>query len=84
MIAKNSQVLTEASKALYQLNADEIMWQRCRAREDFILHENAMKRQNQELIAKVDALTSEKETWDAEREQLLAKLAEYEAKDNRG
>ena len=84
MIAKNSQVLTEASKALYQLNADEIMRQRCRAREDFILHENAMKRQNQELIAKVDALTSEKEAWDAERKQLLAKLAEYEAKDNRG
>ena len=81
MIANNSQVLTEASKALYQLNADEIVRQRCRAREDFILHENAMKRQNQELLAKVDALTSEKEAWDAEREQLLAKLAEYETKE---
>lgn len=77
------------------------MRQRCRAREDFILHENAMKRQNQTLAtenatlnAKVNTLTSEKETinnefasakkaWDIEREQLLAKLAEYEAKDNK-
>ena len=67
------------------------MRQRCRAREDFILHENAMKRQNQALIAKVGTLTAEKEdinnefasakeAWDAEREQLLAELAEYEAK----
>lgn len=31
MIAKNSQVLTEASKALYQLNADEIMRQSWRS-----------------------------------------------------
>ena len=38
MIANNSQVLTEASKSLYQLNADEIMRQRCRARENFILY----------------------------------------------
>lgn len=50
-----------------------------------------MKRQNQALIAKVGTLTAEKEdinnefasakeAWDAEREQLLAELAEYEAK----
>lgn len=116
MIANNSQILTEASKALYQLNADEIMRQRCRAREDFILHENAMKRQNQALnaenaalnakvntlisekesvtaekealatenrtlITQIDALTSAKVAWDAEREQLLAELVEYRAKD---
>lgn len=97
MIANNSQVLTEAPKALYQLNADEIMWQCCRAREDFILHESAMKRQNQELNAQVDTLTAEKETiaienrklktekeaWNTEREQLLAKLAEYEARSSK-
>ena len=84
MIAKNSQVLTEASKALYQLNADEIMRQRCRAREDFIPHKNAMKRQNQELIAenaalntKINTLTTEKDTWEAEREQILAELTAY-------
>lgn len=108
MIAKNSQVLTEASKALYQLNADEIMRQRCRAREDFILYENAITQQNQTLAAEKKTLTakneiltaenetltaekeainkefaSAKEAWDAEREQLLAKLAEYETKDNK-
>ena len=101
MIANNSQVLTEASKALYQLNADEIMRQRCRAREDYILHENAMKRQNQALTAenktltaKNEVLTAEKEAinnefasakkaWEAERELLLVKLAEYKAKDNK-
>lgn len=89
MIAKNSQVLTEASKALYQLNADEIMRQRCRAREDFILHENAMKRQNQTLSAenatlnaKVDKLTAEKKALEAELKQLLAELAKYNAKNN--
>lgn len=88
MIANNSQILTEASKTLYQLNADEIMRQRCRARQDAILYEEAMKRLNQaqaveieELNSKVGTLTAEKEAWDAEREQLLAKLAEYESKD---
>lgn len=58
------------------------MRQRRRAREDFILHENAMKRQNQTHNAMSDKLTSEKMAWDAERKRLLAELAKYNAKSN--
>ena len=72
MIAKNNQVFTEVSEALYELNADEIMRQRCRAREDFILHQNALNRKLQEL-------TAEKQELASEIERLKAKLAKYEA-----
>lgn len=73
MIANNSQVLTEASKTLYRLNADEIMQQRCRARQDFILYENAMKRQNQTLSAEKEELSRKVDTLTAENEELNRK-----------
>ena len=67
MIAENNPVFTEASESLYVLNSDEIARARSRAREEYILHENALNRK----IAKLSE----------ENEHLRAKLAQYETSD---
>lgn len=67
MIAENNPVFTEASKSLYVLNADEMARARSRAREEYILHENALNRKISELTEEV--------------ERLRAKLAQYETTD---
>ena len=67
MIAKNNPVLKEASESLYVLNADEMARARSRAREEYILHENALNRKIAELSE--------------ENELLRAKLAKYEPSD---
>ena len=67
MIANGSQVLTEASKALYQLNAQV---------DTLMAEKKAIAIENRKLKI-------ENEAWDSEHEQLLAKLAEYEAKNSK-
>lgn len=67
MIAENNPVFTEASESLYVLNADEMARARSRAREEYILHENALNRKISELTEEV--------------ERLRAKLAQYETTD---
>ena len=67
MIAKNNPVLKEASESLYVLNADEMARARSRAREEYILHENALNRKISELSE--------------ENERLRAELAKYKASD---
>ena len=67
MIAENNPVFTEASESLYVLNADEMARARSRAREEYILHENALNRKISELSE--------------ENERLRAKLAQYETSD---
>lgn len=70
MIAKNNRILTEASESLYILNADEMERARCRAREEYILHENALNR-------KIAKLSGENKALSSENERLRAELAKY-------
>ena len=44
MIAKNNEILTSASKSLYEYNSDWLVRERCRAREDFECHERSMQK----------------------------------------
>jgi hypothetical protein len=71
MTAKNDEYLMEATKTLYNLNADDMVRQRCQARMDAELQE-------QYLLKKIDTLTAENAAKDAEIEALKRKLAELQ------
>ena len=45
MIASNDKTLSSAAKSLYYRNADDLVRERCQAREDAIRHEERMQRQ---------------------------------------
>lgn len=59
MIAKKNEELHEASEALYNMNANDIIRQQCRARADFYRLQNTINRRMEELISEKDKLTSE-------------------------
>ena len=78
MTAKNDEYLMEVTKTLYNLNADDMVRQRCQARMDAELQE-------QYLLKKIDTLTADNDKWtadnaakDAEIEALKRKLAELQ------
>ena len=76
MTAKNDEYLMEATKTLYNLNADDMVRQRCQARMDAELQE-------QYLLKKIDALTTDNDKLTADNDKLTAdnaaKGAEIEA-----
>ena len=93
MIAENDPSLQSASATLYKLNADEIIRQQCRAREDYYQLENThirtIKMLEEELaeknasLAQKDASLAEKDASLAEQTALIhsleEKLKKYEA-----
>lgn len=85
MTAKNDEYLMEATKTLYNLNADDIVRQRCQARMDAELQEqyllkkiDALTTDNDKLTADNDKLTADNAAKDAEIEALKRKLAELQ------
>ena len=65
MTAKNDEYLMEATKTLYNLNADDMVRQRCQARMDAELQE-------QYLLKKIDALTTDNDKLTAHNDKLTA------------
>ena len=65
MTAKNDEYLMEATKTLYNLNADDMVRQRCKARMDAELQE-------QYLLKKIDALTTDNDKLTAHNDKLAA------------
>ena len=70
MISKNNNYLSEASQALYELNADEITRQKCRAREEYYRTQNTYKK----LISDLQEQLKEKDNTIAELMQRIAEL----------
>lgn len=62
---KNDEYLMEATKTLYNLNADDMVRQRCQARMDAELQE-------QYLLKKIDALTTDNDKLTAHNDKLAA------------
>ncbi|MBR1392117.1 MAG: PD-(D/E)XK nuclease family transposase [Lachnospiraceae bacterium] len=86
MIAENDPSLQSASATLYKLNADEIVRQQCRAREDYYQLENTHIRSIkllEEELAEKNASLAEKDASLAEKDASLAEkdasLAEKDA-----
>ena len=65
MLAVNNEYMEEAVEALYVANADEIVRQQCRAREDAEGRERTLERDNKKL---------KEELADYKRKQKLAEL----------
>ena len=70
MISKNNNYLSEASQALYELNADEITRQKCRAREEYYRTQNTYKK----LISDLQVQLEEKDNTIAKLMQRIAEL----------
>ena len=86
MITKNDKAMTEASKTLYEMNADQTIRDMCYFREHAIIEENyrndLIKRQQAELAEK-DSELAEKDSKIAEKDSELAeKDSELTAKDH--
>lgn len=58
MIAKNNEYLSEASQTLYEMNADEIIQEKCYARLRYTQQQNSMNRKMNELTAENERLTA--------------------------
>ncbi len=78
MTAKNDEYLMEATKTLYNLNADDMVRQRCQARMDAELQEQYLLKRVDTLTADNDKLTADNAAKDAEIEALKRKLAELQ------
>ena len=85
MTAKNDEYLMEATKTLYNLNADDMVRQRCQARMDAELQEQYLLKKiatltadNDKLTADNDKLTADNSAKDAEIKVLKKKLSELQ------
>ena len=79
MITKNDKAMTEASKTLYEMNADQTIRDMCYFREHAITEENYRN----DLIKRQQAELAEKDSKLAEKERIIANLmAQLQAKDN--
>lgn len=72
VMAENNNILSEATQTLYQLNADEILREQCRAREEYEIHERFTRNK----IAEQEAKIAEQEK---ELEELKKRIKELEA-----
>lgn len=72
VMAENNTILSEATQTLYQLNADELLREQCRAREEYEIHERFTRNK----IAEQEAKIAEQEK---ELEELRKRIKELEA-----
>lgn len=79
MSAMGNEYLQEAVESLYVANADEIVRQQCRAREDAERLERTLKRDNQLLKEKNAELTQQLDEQAQQLSEKDARIAELEA-----
>lgn len=78
MLVKNNEYLEEAAESIYQANADDILMQKCRAREEAERYERIAKRTIELLQEENAALQDEKVALQDEIQMLLKRIAELE------
>ena len=77
MVAKNNPTLMQASNDLYEINADELMRQKARARADAEFWErnkNARLKKQEEIIEKQRQSLAEQKMMMEEKDALIRKL----------
>ena len=85
-VSRKNEYLQEAAQSVYMANAEEIIRQKCLAREEAERHERTLKRDMNKLLADYAAVkeenTSVKKEYAAVKEELSAmsaRIAELEA-----
>jgi len=76
MLAQNNEYLEEAANSIYQANAEEIVRQQCRAREDAERRERTLIRNYNLIKEELDSANAELATANARIIELEAALAE--------
>ena len=77
MITKNNPSMNSTAESIYLSNSDFVIRERCRAREDAIIHEKYQAEQIEALSSEVSALTSENSALSTEIERLHKLLEEH-------
>lgn len=80
MIAKKNDELWEASEALYVMNADQMIRERCRAREDYYRIQNTMNHKMEKLLSEKEKLTSENQALTFENQNLTCEIKNLSSK----
>lgn len=79
MLAKNNEYLKEAANSIYQANADDMILERCRAREEAERRERTMQRDIRLLTEENERLTQDNDILQQELVSLKQRIAELEA-----
>lgn len=79
MLAQNNEYLEEAANSIYQANAEEIVRQQCRAREDAERRERTLIRNYNRAIEELNVANQEKVSLQNEIASLQTRIRELEA-----
>ena len=79
MLAEKNEYLQEAAQSVYMANAEEIIRQKCLAREEAERHERTLKRDMKKLLEENVAVKAEYAAVKEENAALSARIAELEA-----
>ena len=77
MIAQNNEILTSATKSSFEYNADDLIRQQCRAREEVERHERTLLKkiaEQEKLLNEKDELLEEKDAYIKLLEEKLSAL----------
>lgn len=77
MIAKNNEILTSAAQSIFHMNADDLIREQCRAREEYERHERTVQKTMQEqaeAIAERDETIKEQERIIKNQGNIIKKL----------
>ena len=79
MIAQSDKYMSEAAAEIYRMNADEIIKEQCRAREDYYRHERYMKKRLEEAEQRATVAEQEIQAAKQETQAALQRITELEA-----
>ena len=73
-LAKEDECMAQAAKELYKYNADELIKQQCRAREEYYQRQRTIHKAIKDANAEKEQAIAEKEQAIAEKDQVIAEL----------
>ena len=74
MITQTNHTLTNATESLFQYNSDDIIRQRCRAREDYERHERTVNKKIQDLTQALEESENARIQTEQSYQQRIAEL----------
>ena len=74
MITQTNHTLTNAAESLFQYNSDDIIRQRCRAREDYERHERTVNKKIQDLTQALEESENTRQSYQQRIVELEAQL----------
>ena len=82
MVTEGNEYMTQATQELYECNADELIRQQCRAREEYYKYQRALEKTTEErdrLASENNQLVSENNQLVSENNQLVSENKKAQA-----